>query len=131
MEGGRWLTSGSAVGTGLEVKEEPGLGVTTDAMIYNGRLEVDDQIMVAGRNGIISSRVRALLLPKPLDEIRDPRDKFTRADYVDAAAGVKIAASDLDDAVAGSPVYALGEKLTRDDLEKKILEEVETVKVRT
>ena len=124
-------SSGPAEGTVLEVKEEPGLGITIDAMIYNGRLSVDDQILLAGRNGIISSRVKALLLPKPLDEIRDPRDKFTRADFVDAAAGVKIAASDLDNAVAGSPVYVLGGKLTRDELEKKILEEVETVKVRT
>ncbi len=131
MRGELATSSGPAEGTVLEVKEEPGLGITIDAMIYNGRLSVDDQILLAGRNGIISSRVRALLLPKPLDEIRDPRDKFTRADYVDAAAGVKIAASDLDNAVAGSPIYALGEKLTRDDLEKKILEEVETVKVRT
>ena len=124
-------SSGPAEGTVLEVKEEPGLGITIDTMIYNGRLSVDDQIMLAGRNGIISSRGKALLLPKPLDEIRDPRDKFTRADFVDAAAGVKIAASDLDAAVAGSPVYALGGNVTREDLERKILEEVETVKVRT
>ncbi len=123
--------SGPAEGTVLEVKEEPGLGVTIDCMIYNGRLSVDDQILLAGRRGIISTRVRALLLPKPMDEIRDPRDKFTRADFVDAAAGVKIAASDLDEAVAGSPLYALGESTRRKDLEKKILEEVETVKVRT
>src|SRR6266581_2092691 len=74
-------SSGPAEGTILEVKEEPGLGITIDAMIYNGRLSVDDQILLAGRNGIISSRVRALLLPKPLDEIRDPRDKFTRAEF--------------------------------------------------
>ncbi len=124
-------SSGPAEGTVLEVKEEPGLGVTIDSMIYNGRLSVDDQILLAGRRGIISTRVKALLLPKPLDEIRDPRDKFTRADHVDAAAGVKIAASDLDEAVAGSPLYALGGQLTRNDLEKRILEEVETVKVRT
>src|SRR5712692_2989245 len=124
-------SSGPAEGTVLEVKEEPGLGVTIDSMIYNGRLSVDDQILLAGRNGIITTRVRALLLPKPLDEIRDPRDKFTRADFVDAAAGVKIAAPNLDEAVAGSPVYALGGALTRADLEKRILEEVETVKVKT
>ena len=122
-------SSGPAEGTVLEVKEEPGLGVTIDSMIFNGRLSVDDPILLAGRNGIIFTRVRALLLPKPLDEIRDPRDKFTRADFVDAAAGVKIAASDLDDAVAGSPLYAVGGHLTRKDLEGKILEEVETVKV--
>lgn len=122
---------GPAEGTVLEVKEEPGLGVTVDAIIYNGRLSVDDTILLAGRSGVISTRVRALLLPKPLDEIRDPRDKFTRADFVDAAAGVKIAAPGLDDAIAGSPLYAAGDPSMRKDLEKKILDEVETVKVST
>lgn len=122
---------GPAEGTVLEVKEEPGLGVTVDAIIYNGRLSVDDTILLAGRSGVISTRVRALLLPKPLDEIRDPRDKFTRADFVEAAAGVKIAAPGLDDAIAGSPLYAAGDPSMRKDLEKKILDEVETVKVST
>src|SRR5947199_2390337 len=93
MKGELSVTSGPAEGTVLEVKEEPGLGVTIDSMIYNGRLSVDDPILVAGRKGLIYTRVRALLLPKPLDEIRDPRDKFSRAGFVDAAAGVKIAAS--------------------------------------
>ncbi len=124
-------TSGPAEGTVLEVKEEPGLGVTIDAMIYNGRLSVDDSILLAGRRGIISTRVKAILLPKPLDEIRDPRDKFTRADFVDAAAGVKVAASGLDEAIAGSPLYGVGDASMREDLEKRIMEEVETVKVST
>lgn len=123
--------SGPAEGSVLEVKEEPGLGVTIDSMIYNGRLSVDDPILLAGRRGIVSTRVRALLLPKPLDEIRDPRDKFTRADFVDAAAGVKIAASGLDEAIAGSPLYGVGDPSMRADLEKRIMEEVETVKVST
>ncbi len=124
-------TSGPAEGTVLEVKEEPGLGVTIDAMIYNGRLSVDDSILLAGRRGIISTRVKAILLPKPLDEIRDPRDKFTRADFVDAAAGVKVAASGLDEAIAGSPLYGVGDASMRENLEKRIMEEVETVKVST
>src|SRR2546425_3429470 len=126
------VTSGSAEGTVLEVNEEPGLGVTIDAMIYDGRLAVDDQIILAARGGgIISTRVRALLLPKPHDEIRDPRDKFTRANSVDAAAGVKIAAPDLNDAIAGSPLYAVGGRASKEELEKRILAEVETVKVST
>ncbi len=126
------VTSGSAEGTVLEVNEEPGLGVTIDAMIYNGRLAVDDQIVLAGRSGgIISTRVRALLLPKPLDEIRDPRDKFTRANSVDAAAGVKIAAPDLNDAIAGSPLYGVGGTVSKKELEERILAEVDTVKVST
>lgn len=127
------LTSGLGPGEGtvLEVKEEPGLGITADTMIYNGRLSVDDNVLVAGRNGVISTRVRALLLPKPLDEIRDPRDKFTRARFVDAAAGVKVAAPGLDNAIAGSPLYVVADPSLRSSLEKRILDEVETVKVST
>jgi translation initiation factor 5B len=130
MKGELSVTSGPAEGTVLEVKEEPGLGVTIDTMIYNGRLAVDDAILLAGRNGIISTRVRALLLPKPLDEIRDPRDKFSQAKFVDAAAGIKIAASGLEDAIAGSPLYGVGSGASREEIKQKILSEVEEVRVK-
>lgn len=131
MKGELSVTKGPAEGTVLEVKEELGLGVTVDAMIYNGRIKIDDEIVLAGRNGIISTRVRALLLPKTPEEIRDPRDKFTRAEFVDAAAGIKIAASGLEDTIAGSPLYAVENLSSKQDLERKILSEIETVKVRT
>jgi translation initiation factor 5B len=130
MKGELSVTSGPAEGTVLEVKEEPGLGVTIDAMIYNGRLEVDDEIMVAGRNGVIATRVRALLLPKPLDEIRDPRDKFSNAKSVDAAAGIKIAAAGLDDAIAGSSLYGVKDSSKRKAIKERILSEVEEVRVK-
>jgi len=130
MKGELSVTSGPAEGTVLEVKEEPGLGVTIDAMIYNGRLEVDDQIMVAGRNGVIGTRVRALLLPKPLDEIRDPRDKFSNVKSVDAAAGIKIAAAGLEDAIAGSSLYGVKDASSRKAIKERILSEVEEVRVK-
>ena len=130
MKGELSVTSGPAEGTVLEVKEEPGLGMTIDAMIYNGRLEVDDQIMVAGRNGVIGTRVRALLLPKPLDEIRDPRDKFSNVKSVDAAAGIKIAAAGLEDAIAGSSLYGVKDASSRKAIKERILSEVEEVRVK-
>ena len=131
MKGELTTGAGPAEGTVLEVKEEPGLGVTIDAMIYDGTIKVDDEIVLAGRNGILRTRVRALLLPKPLDEIRDPRDKFSRVEHVDAAAGIKIAAQGLDDAIAGSPIYGVGNPSKRADLEKRVLSEIESVKVST
>ena len=130
MKGELSVTSGPAEGTVLEVKEEPGLGMTIDAMIYNGRLEVDDQIMIAGRNGVIGTRVRALLLPKPLDEIRDPRDKFSNVKSVDAAAGIKIAAAGLEDAIAGSSLYGVKDASSRKAIKERILSEVEEVRVK-
>ncbi|MFH1224744.1 MAG: translation initiation factor IF-2 [Candidatus Diapherotrites archaeon] len=91
-------------GTVLEVKEEKGLGKTVDVILYDGVLKIGDEIVLAGKNGVISTKVRALLVPKPLQEIRNPQDKFSGVEGVVAASGVKIAAPMLEDALAGSPL---------------------------
>src|SRR2546430_6697756 len=98
---------GPAVGTILEVKEEKGLGITLDAIIYQGTLSKGDTIVfgTAGKPG--STKVKALLKPKPLDEIRDPQERFDSAASVAAAAGVKLVGSGLKHAVAGAPIRAV------------------------
>ena len=125
------VTSGPAKGTILEVKEEVGLGTTINAIIYDGILRRDDIIVLGGRNGPIVTTVRALLLPKPLDEIRDPRDKFSSVNEVSAAVGVKIAAPNLEDALAGAPLYVAESKEKIDDLLREVSEEVERLRILT
>jgi len=125
------VTEGPAKGTILEVKEEVGLGITVNAIIYDGILRKDDTIVLGGKNGPIVTTVRALLLPKPLDEIRDPRDKFSSVDEVSAAVGVKIAAPNLEDALAGAPLYAASSKDELDGLLKEISEEVQRLRIST
>ena len=100
-------TEGAAKGSVLEVKEEPGLGLTLNTIIYDGTLHKDDLVVVGGRDGPISARVRAILVPKPLDEMRDPRDKFTSVARVFASAGVKVVAPGLERALAGAPLFAV------------------------
>ncbi len=100
-------TDGPAKGSVLEVKEEPGLGLTLNAIVYDGTLHKDDLIVVGGKEGPISARVRTILVPKPLDEMRDPRDKFTSVDCVYASSGVKVVAPDLERALAGAPLFAV------------------------
>ena len=100
-------TDGAAKGSILEVKEEPGLGLTLNTIVYDGTLHRDDLVVVGGKNGPVSARVRTILVPKPLDEMRDPRDKFTSVECVYASAGVKIVAPDLGDALAGAPLLAV------------------------
>jgi translation initiation factor 5B len=100
-------TEGSAKGSILEVKEEPGLGLTLNTIVYDGTLHKDDLVVVGGREGPISARVRAILVPKPLDEMRDPRDKFSSVDTVYASAGVKVVAPGLEGALAGAPLFAV------------------------
>jgi len=125
------VTEGPAKGTVLEVKEETGLGVTINAIIYDGMLQKGDFLVIGGKEKTIVTRARALLLPKPLDEIRDPRDKFSSVDVISAAAGVKIAAPNLEDALAGAPLYAVPSETNLEKYIETVSEEVEKIRIAT
>ncbi len=124
-------TEGPAKGTVLEVKEEPGLGITTNVIIYDGILQKGDLIVVGAKEKPIVTNIRAVFLPKPLDEIRDPRDKFSSVDSVSAAAGIKIAAPNLEDTLAGAPLYAVPSEARLEEYVKLVSEEVEQIKIDT
>lgn len=103
-------------GVVLEVKKEVGLGTTLDVILFDGTIKQNSRIVLAGKNGPISTYVRAILLPKDLDEIRDPRKKFDSVDKAVAAIGVKLTAPNIDEAIAGSSLYVVEDK----DVEKAI-----------
>ena len=124
-------TKGAAKGTVLEVKEEPGLGMTINTIIYDGVLKKGDTIVVGGKDKPIVTKIRAVLLPKPLDEIRDPRDKFSSVDEVAAASGVKIAAPELEGAVAGAPLYAVPSEDRVEEFVQMVLDEVQKLRIAT
>ncbi|NYT03533.1 MAG: translation initiation factor IF-2, partial [Candidatus Methanofastidiosa archaeon] len=110
----------------LEVKEEKGLGMTLDVIVYDGVIKRKDNIVFGGKDGIYSTNVRALLKPKPLDEIRDPRKKFDSVDSQYAAAGIKISAPDLEKALAGSPLYVATDV---EKTKKEISKEIKSIKI--
>ncbi len=120
-----------ARGIVLEVKEEVGLGPTVNVILLDGRICQGDNIVVAKRDDVIVTKAKVLLLPKPLDEMRDPRDKFVRVEEVSAAAGVKIASADLDGVLAGSPVYVADGKSEIRDLKSLIESEVKSIVINT
>ena len=123
------VTKGPAKGTVLEVKEEPGLGTTINAIIYDGTLQKGDMLVVGGKEKPITTKVRAVLIPKPLDEIRDPRDKFSSVDMVSAAAGIKIAAPNLEDVLAGAPLYVLPSEARLEEYVKLVSEELGKLRI--
>lgn len=122
-------TEGAAKGSVLEIKEEPGLGLTLNAIIYDGTLNKDDLIVIGGKEKPITTRIRAILVPKPLDEMRDPRDKFSSVESIFAAAGVKIVASDLEGALAGTPLYAVAPGETPEKYAKLIEDEIKRIRI--
>jgi translation initiation factor 5B len=121
--------SGPARGTVLEVKEEVGLGKTIDVIVYDGTLARGDVFAVGGLNKVITSKVRALLQPKPLDEIRDPEDRFNQVEKVYAAAGVKIAAPNLEGVVAGAPLLVVRDITEAEKLWQEMQQELERVRI--
>ena len=101
--------TGPGAGTVLEVKEEKGFGTTLDVVLYDGTIREDETIVVGGKNEPIVTDVRALLKPRPLAEIRT-EDRFEKVDEIAAAAGVKIAAPELAEAMAGAPVRVVRDR---------------------
>lgn len=112
-------------GTVLEVKETRGFGTTIDVILYDGVIRKGDFLIIGGKEPIIT-RVKALLRPRPLQELRIEK-QFESVDEISAAAGIKISAPDLGNVIAGSPVIAVK---TEDEIEKarkSVQREVEEV----
>jgi translation initiation factor 5B len=120
-----------ARGIVLEVKEEIGLGPSANIILLDGTLKQGDKIVLAKRDCTIVTKIKALLLPKPLDEMRDPKDKFRPVDHVISAAGLKITSSDLDGVLAGSPLYVIRNPENERYLKSLVESEVKAAIIKT
>lgn len=115
----------------LEVNDEVGLGTTANMILIDGQIKKGDSVIVAKRDSVIITKPKALLLPKPLDEMRDPRDKFKPVDEVQAAAGIKIASPDLEGVLPGSTVYVTNDESKFDEFKKIIESEMKSMFIDT
>jgi translation initiation factor 5B len=114
--------NGAGVGSIIEKKEEKGLGSTIDVIVVNGTMKVNDTIAFATQEGIGKAKIKALLKPKPLQELRESSSKFYYVENVSAAAGIKISGSGLDDALPGSPVLSTDYPNYEDEIKTEMKE---------
>ncbi len=112
--------SGPGRGSILEKNEVRGLGTTIDVILYDGSLHTNDTIAFATAEAIVTAKIKALLKPKPLHEIRESAGKFSYVDSVDAASGVKISGNGLEGAMPGSPIV----QVTNDRYAEEIKSEI-------
>lgn len=112
--------------TVLEVKVIEGLGTTIDVVLSNGVLREGDRIVLCGLNGAISTNIRALLTPAPLKELRI-KSQYVHNQEVKASLGVKIAANDLEHAIAGSRLLVVGPSDDEEDLEEEVMSDIENL----
>jgi len=116
-------------GTILEVKEVKGLGTTVDVIIYDGKVNRGDYLIVGGEEPIIT-RIKALLRPPELKELRVEK-KFESVKEVHAAAGIKISAPNLENVIAGSPIICVSDEAEIEEAKQTVQKEVEEVEFST
>lgn len=115
----------------LEVNDDVGLGATANMILIDGYMTKENLVVVAKRDSVITTKPKAILLPKPLDEMRDPRDKFKPVNEVQAAAGIKIASPDLEGVLPGSTVYVAKSEEEASEFKKLIEAEMKSVFIDT
>ena len=126
------LHLGEPRGNVLEVRRVPGAGTVVDVILVDGKISEGDWIILGSREDVIVTKIRSLFVPKPLDEIRDPRDRFDVVEEVTAAAGVRIVAPNLDGVLAGSPFYVVPKGVENFDVlinkyRKEVMEDIASV----
>lgn len=125
------FAEGPARGVILELREQPGVGTAADVIIYDGVIRRGDIVVTGGLSGPIVTRVRALLMPKPLQEIRVAKRELEPVEEVYAAAGVRLVAPGIEEAVAGAPIMVARDEEEAKQLAEAVRREIEALRIRT
>ncbi|XP_071737766.1 eukaryotic translation initiation factor 5B-like [Rutidosis leptorrhynchoides] len=112
--------------TVLEVKVIQGLGTTIDVVLVNGLLHEGDDIVVCGLQGPIHTKIRSLLTPHPMKELRVKGD-YIHHKEIKAAQVVKITAQNLEHAVAGTALYVVKDNDDVEKIKKSVMVDMQSV----
>ena len=123
------VTEDYGKGTILEVKEQKGLGGVIDVILYDGEAHKGDYLVIGGKK-VVVGKIKALLKPEPLKDIRAEK-KFLYLDSVIAASGVRISAPGLEGVIAGSPVRVVKDEKYLEKAKKEVEQEVENIEIQT
>lgn len=118
----------NGIGVILEVKEEKGLGSVIDIILYDGKIKKGDKIAFLSREGIKTTKVKLILKPVPLTDIRFAgRNKFEEIDIAYAASGIRISGDGLDNTLPGSTIYVYNDEKELKEIEEKLKRDIENI----
>jgi translation initiation factor 5B len=82
--------------------------------------------VICGLQGPIVTTIRSLLTPHPLKELR-VKNTYIHHKEIKAAQGIKIAAPNLESAVAGTQLYVVGSHDDEDELKELVMEDMSDI----
>ncbi len=123
------MEGNTGYGTILEVKEVKGLGTVIDSIFYTGEIRRGDYLIIGGKEPKVT-RIKAILKPKPLREIRVEK-QFETVEKVTAACGVRIAAPDLDGVIAGVPIITTDNEKDIEKYKEELKKDIALVEFET
>src|SRR3989338_76216 len=105
---------GPGKATILELKEEKGLGLTLDVILYDGCIKTEDKIIIGTLQEPITTKIKAMFLPDG--------KKFKPVQEANAAIGIKISALNVEDVVPGMPLRVIekNEENIKEEIKKEI-----------
>ena len=112
--------------TVLEVKVIDGLGHTVDVILVNGTLREGDTIVVSTLEGPVVTTIRGLLTPPPNKEMR-VKSEYVHHKEITGAVGVKLVATDISRAVAGTTVLVKQEEDDIEDIKEEVQSDLTSV----
>ncbi len=107
--------------TVMEVKEEKGLGITLDIILYDGHLKINDRILIGTLEKPIITKIKALFLPEG--------NRLKSVNKVEAACGVKVSALDIENVIGGMPLRVANKDI--EAIKEEIQEEIDEVIIKT
>lgn len=111
--------------TVMEVKPVHGFGMTIDVILVNGILKQGDQIILSGFNGPIVTKIRYLLTPQPLKDLR-VKNEYVNNEIIKASQCIKISADNLDEVVPGTTLYVSKSNEETEIFKKEASKEINT-----
>ena len=102
LQGELELVTQGGEATILERGDQKGVGPVGNIIVYRGGLKVGDEIVVTGRSGPFTTKVRGIYRPQPSKTGRPAaQPRLESLPEVHAAAGVYLAATGVEEAMPG------------------------------
>lgn len=106
-----------AEATILEITEEKGLGLCMDAILYKGKIKVNDIIVIGTLKEPVATKVKALFLVE--------KNQLKPIKEAEAAIGIKISAQNTESVIPGMPLKVANKDLEKTKIEiKELVEEI-------